>query len=193
MKKLTFSIIALVLTHLTGAAAVDLGSYSSYTPYDRYMSPVKRVLNEVDGSGPTFDRVRKLMREGRRFRYSFTEPYLAASPEVTAATRSGDCKAKSLWLIDQLDDSSVRYVIGKARRTSKISHAWVMWEHQGRWWILDCTNTSVPIPADRVSSNQYIPFYSYSKQGTFRHAATQMYVADTRVAQNRTPVASNRR
>jgi hypothetical protein len=124
------------------------------------------------------DRVRALMREGNSFRYSFTEPYVAALPEVTERTHSGDCKAKSLWIADHIGDrDNIRFVIGKARSTSKISHAWVMWNDGSRWWILDCTNTSVPIPASSVSKNEYIPLYSYDARHCYRHSGTQFFTA----------------
>jgi hypothetical protein len=110
------------------SAAVDLGTPTSGTPYEPYMQPVKKVLGSLASSGTSLDRVRELMREGRSFRYSFTEPYVAQLPATTARTRTGDCKAKSLWIADQIGDrNNIRYVIGKARRTSKISHAWIMW------------------------------------------------------------------
>jgi hypothetical protein len=112
---------------------------------------------------------------------------------VTAATRAGDCKAKSLWLVDQLGDSSVRYVIGKAKRSAKISHAWVMWQHEGRWWILDCTNTTKIIPADRVSRDEYIPLYSYDRSGSYRHAGIQMFAAAPVANSKNSPVASQSR
>ena len=189
MKTTLFSLLSLATAQFA-AASIDLGSTTSGTPYDRYMTPVRSVLHNLAGEETSMDRVRRLMAQGRNFRYSFTDPYTAASPSRTAATRAGDCKAKSLWLCDQLNDSSVRYVIGKARRTSKISHAWVMWEHNSQWWILDCTNTSQPIPADRVSSNQYIPFYSYTKRGTFRHNSTTNMMASNVAGKAKSPVAS---
>src|SRR5471030_2018851 len=125
MKNIALFLTSLFLTHL-GFAAVDLGLPSSGTPYDRYMSPVKHVLGQLDGQKEqaSMDRVRQLMREGRRFRYSFTSPYTPASPQDTAARHAGDCKDKALWLADQINDPSVRFVIGKARSSSKISHAW---------------------------------------------------------------------
>jgi len=136
------------------------------------------------------DRVRELMREGRAFRYSFTEPYVAQLPETTARTRTGDCKAKSLWIADQIGDrNNIRYVIGKARRTSKISHAWIMWNDGDRWWILDPTNASRPIAADSVSKNEYIPLYSYDSRRCYRHAATQIFTASAATAG--APVAGN--
>ncbi len=172
------------------ARPVDLGSRSSGTPYDRYMGTVKEVLSNLENETPSMREVQQLVRKGRAFRYSYTTPYVAATPQKTAATRSGDCKAKSLWLVDQLGAENVRYVIGKAKRNARLSHAWVMWEHEGKWWILDCTNLSRPIAADRVSGNEYVPYYSYDKNGAYRHAATQVGLAG--VAQAQSPVASER-
>jgi hypothetical protein len=179
MKKLILTILLAVSSHLAfGADNVDLGTTAGYTPYDRYMSPVKTVLTHLNGQAPTLDRVRQLMSIGRSFRYSFTDPYTAATPEVTAQIHAGDCKAKSLWLADQLNDANIRFVIGRARSTSKISHAWLMCKLDGRWWILDCTNTREPIPADRINpEKEYIPLYSFTKQGSFRHHVAQMGVA----------------
>lgn len=180
MKLLLFA-LALLSSQLLAFSrtSLDLGSPAAATPYDPYMTPVKQVLTHLAGDQASMDQVRRLMHEGRAFRYSFTSPYVAATPDVTAATRAGDCKAKALWLANQLNDESVRFVIGKARRTSQMSHAWLLWEHDSRWWILDCTNNWEPIPADRVSSSQYIPYYSFAKDGEYRHRATALMVAQT--------------
>jgi hypothetical protein len=156
------------------------------------MRPVKQVLNHLTTADTSMDRVRSLMHEGRAFRYSFTSPYVAATPDVTQSTRAGDCKAKALWLADQLNDQSVRFVIGKARRSSQMSHAWLMWQHDSRWWILDCTNNWNPIPADRVSTSEYIPYYSYAKNAEYRHRATQIMMASTgTVAGSGAAIAAN--
>lgn len=192
--KLLFCTFALIASQFSGLAAadLDLGSPASATPYDPYMSPVRQVLTHLKTEENSMDRVRSLMHEGRAFRYSFTSPYVAATPDVTAATRAGDCKAKALWLADQLNDQSVRFVIGKARRTSQMSHAWLLWQHENRWWILDCTNNWDPIPADRVSASRYIPYYSFAKNGEYRHRSTQLLVAEAHgVAGNRGAIASN--
>ena len=180
MKKLILSLLTVIAAQACFAASsIDLGTTAGYTPYDRYMSPVKQVLTHLGGAEtPSMLKVRQLMSQGRSFRYSFTDPYTAATPEVTAKIHAGDCKAKSLWLANQLNDPNIRYVIGRARSSSKISHAWLMWKNEGRWWILDCTNTREPIPADRINpSKEYIPLYSFSKVGTYRHMATGMAIA----------------
>lgn len=180
MKKLILSVLAVLVSHVAFAAAsIDLG-VSSSTPYDRYMSPVKAVLTHLNGTtSPTMDQVRHWMNEGRNFRYTFTDPYTAVTPEQTEATRSGDCKAKSLWLASQINDPNVRFVIGRARSNSKMSHAWLMWKSpEGRWYILDCTNMREPIPADRINpEKEYIPQYSYTRSGSFRHMSTEIAAA----------------
>ncbi len=192
MKSTACFLLLLVAARLSALAAVDLGTAAEVTPYDAYMHPVKQVLSNLSGEEPTMDRVRSLMREGRNFRYLYSDPYNAALPAVTASTRAGDCKAKALWLCDQLNDPKVRFVVGKTSAHAKLSHAWVLWQHVGHWWILDCTNASAPIAADRIPRSEYIPLYSWSKNGEYRHAATKIGIAAV-AADHSQPVASERR
>ncbi len=179
---------SVILAGNATALAFDLGAVSPSTPYDRYMTPVKQVLASLPPDTASMDRVQTLMRLGRAFRYTYTDPYNPALPAVTAQARAGDCKAKSLWLCDQLGDGGVRFVIGKARRSSRLSHAWVLWKHNGRWWILDCTNSSRPIAADRVTRNEYIPLFSYDRSTAYRHGGIQPVLA---VAGKKSPVAQS--
>lgn len=192
-KPALFALTSLLFTQSAAFAAIDLGSPAGYTPYDRYMSPVKQVLGSLRGQTTDMKRVQLLLSEGRSFRYSFTDPYTAATPAVTARTHAGDCKAKSLWLMDRLGDSKVRYVIGKARAKSAISHAWVMWSDGNAWWILDPTNASRPIPAASASPREYIPLYSWSKTGSYRHRATSLGVAAVAGKGKRAPSATAER
>lgn len=119
----------------------------------------------------------ELVREGRGFRYLVADPYRAQPPAVTKARHAGDCKSKALWLYSQLGDPGAYFVIGKLERRSHTSHAWVYWRCDGRWWILDPTDRGTPISADSVASHRYIPYYSYSPAGTFRHSATRLMLA----------------
>jgi hypothetical protein len=192
MKTLALSLALLLGAKLSTFAAFDAGTPSDYTPYDRYMTPVHTVLAKLGPQKPSMDHVRKLMVEGRNFRYHMANPYVAAMPATTAAKRSGDCKDKALWLCSQLGDSDVRFVIGKTAPGMRISHAWVMWRNEGRWWLLDCTLKRAPIPADELPANRYIPLYSYGKGSTFRHAATQVGIAQV-ASKRKSPVASNGR
>jgi len=148
-----------------------------FTPYDRYMDTVRAVLASVDGESSSMLLACELMRKGRRFRYVLEDPYRANPPAVTARKHAGDCKSKALWLYRNLGDGNALYVIGKAQRRAANSHAWVYWRHRDRWWILDPTNRSNPIAADSVSSDRYVPYYSYGKAGAFRHPATRLLMA----------------
>lgn len=190
MKAFAFSVALLLTTKLASSAAFDPGTPSDNTPYDRYMTPVRTVLSKPGSNKPSMDQVKKLMIQGRNFRYRMENPYVAAMPETTAKKHSGDCKDKALWLCDQLGDSEVRFVIGKTEPGIRLSHAWVMWKNEGRWWLLDCTLRRAPIPADDLPSNRYIPLYSYSKSSTFRHAATQVGLAQV-ASKTKAPVAAN--
>ena len=174
MKSFFFVLLLLASQSLALAKTdLDLGSPASATPYDPYMSPVKLVLNHLTrlaNDQNAMDRVRHLMHQGRQFRYSFTSPYVAATPAVTAATRAGDCKAKALWLASKMDTRNVRFVIGKASLERSANHAWLIWEGPQGWLILDATMLSRPLSPDRTSPSDYVPSYSYSPTGKYAHA-----------------------
>ena len=148
------------------------------TPYDRYSGSVRAVISHVERHALNMPRTRALMSEAHDFRYHSAHPYFAALPETTAATHTGDCKAKALWLYDQLGDPSALYVIGKTFKGTKSNHAWLYWRCEQRWWILDPTNRSTPISADSVSEDRYVPYYSFGKEGAYRHRVTWIGIAN---------------
>ena len=192
MSKLTFLI--LFLSAITGfTAEVDLGRPSRSLPYDRYMGPVRTVLGSLENRKAGMADAIQLMKQGRSFRYRFDDPYVAAMPSVTARQREGDCKDKALWLCDQLNDASVRFVIGKTSPRARISHAWVMWQHEGRWWVLDCTLKTAPIAVDTLPADRYIPLYSYAKNRSYNHTSTPMHVAAVSTRKNATVAFKTRR
>src|SRR5689334_12298243 len=112
--KSTIAALALFLAAQLGvsAASLDLGHSATSTPYDRYMRPVRQVMGSIGKEETSMARVKQLMREGRRFRYTFDDPYTAAYPAETEAMRAGDCKDKALWLADRINDDNVRFVVG---------------------------------------------------------------------------------
>ena len=191
MKKLILTSVLLLLTKLAASAVVDLGTTIEHTPYDRYLFPVKDVFNSMHGEGATMEKVQVAMRQGRAFRYAHTEPYVPALPQETATRHIGDCKDKALWLMDQLQDPSARFVIGKMTRGARMSHAWVMWQHEGQWWILDCTMMSRPILAAKAGANEYVPLYSYTRTATYRHGGEKAMTADV-AGKKQSPVASTK-
>lgn len=142
------------------------------TPYDGYFESVRRVIAGLDAQTPTMVNASHLMKVGFSFQYLTRDPYRPDAPSLTDATRAGDCKSKALWLYDRLGDPGALITIGKAEKNSRTSHAWVYWHYGGEWWILDCTDRMDPILASSVSSDRYVPFYSWGKHGSYRHPAT---------------------
>jgi hypothetical protein len=164
---------------------------AGFTPYDRYLSPVRSVIANVPDRGNSITAACSFMREAHAFRYVMRDPYRADPPAVTAARHAGDCKSKALWLFDQLGDPAALYVIGKVEKGAKASHAWVYWRYDARWWILDPTNRSAPIAADSLARDHYVPYYSFGKDGSFRHPATQLLLAQNIPATPTPAVASH--
>lgn len=154
----------------TAARAFDLQPVSS-TPYDGYLGTVRRVMSGLRERRPTIADACRNLRVAHSFRYLPANPYRAELPSVTVERGAGDCKAKSLWLYDQLGDPSAHYVIGKVNDSARTAHAWLYWHWDGRWWILDPTNLASPIAAESVERKRYVPYYSITRSGTFRHAA----------------------
>jgi hypothetical protein len=170
MKTKTLLAIAALLA--TGGIALgqDLGNPTSSTPYDRYLGPMRTTLSDLGGNKPPVNIVKGYVRTAKGFRYYMKTPYVPQTPAQTEASHSGDCKAKSLWVAFKMDDRSVRFVIGKARANSGMSHAWLLWKSPSGWLILDPTNFSSPLSVNRVGGNEFIAQYSYTAGGKFVHA-----------------------
>jgi hypothetical protein len=167
---LLFAVVMLVSP--LPAAEVDLGSPTGSTPYDGYLGPMRAVLTSLSGAKPPVNQVHGYVRTGRGFRYFMKDPYVPQTPAETEATKAGDCKAKSLWVASKMNDRSVRYVIGKARKVSNISHAWLLWPRpEGGWLILDATNFGSPLDPAKLSADEFMPIYSYTASGKFAHAS----------------------
>jgi hypothetical protein len=128
-------------------------------------------MRSVGGSHPDLATVEQWVAEGRAFRYVFKkeEPYVPQTPDVTEATKAGDCKAKALWLAHKIDNSRVRFVVGKAKAVSNMNHAWLIWEGPEGWLILDATMYSRPLDPGSLSPSQFIPMYSYGPSGKYAH------------------------
>jgi hypothetical protein len=170
MKTQTHLTLAALLAASAIAAAQDLGRPTSSTPYDSYLGPMRATMSALGSNQPGIDMVKQYVRTGRSFRYVMKDPYIPQTPAETESTKAGDCKAKSLWVASKMDDRTLRFVVGKARAVSGMSHAWLLWKGPNGWLILDATNFSSPIDLSRTGPDEFIPLYSYSAGGKFVHA-----------------------
>jgi hypothetical protein len=156
------------------------------TPYDRYFGSVRSVIANLETHGASMAKACHLMKVGHSFEYVSRDPYRPDPPKLTEMQRAGDCKSKALWLYDNLADAGALFVIGKAEKSLRTSHAWVYWRYEGRWWILDCNDRADPIAVDSVSPNRYVPYYSFGKMGTYRHGTAKPNASAHAVAANTT-------
>ena len=178
LKLAPISAVILAATSLPLRAEVDTARPCEGTPYDAYMGPMRQTYARLGDGSPSISDVRSQLRTAYRFRYYFdpAQPYTPQTPEVTESRQQGDCKAKSLWLLSKMDERDVRYVMGKAKVSSRISHVWLLWQNGGKWIILDPTSTADIIEADRVVGKKDIPKYSYDSRGTYKHPTYSEYI-----------------
>lgn len=169
-------ILTATCTLLRGAA--DTGRPCGSTPYDSNLGPMRQTYARLGSGSPSVSDVRAQLRTAYRFRYYYdpAQPYKPQLPAVTESKQQGDCKAKSLWLASKMGTRNARYVIGKATLSSRISHAWLLWSSDGGWIILDPTNTSDIIQADRVVGKKLVPRFSYSGSSTYSHPTYSQYI-----------------
>ena len=119
-----------------GGRELELEPTSS-TPYDRYFGSVRAVIAAMEPRGTNMAMTCHLMKVGHSFEYLSRDPYRPDPPKLTEVQHSGDCKSKALWLYENLADSGALFVIGKAEKYLRTSHAWVYWrsEDAGGFWI----------------------------------------------------------
>lgn len=178
MKLILILPIILIATPVLLRAEVDTGRPCGGTPYDAYMGPMRQTYARLGDGSPSINDVRSQLRTAYRFRYYFdaSQPYTPQLPEVTESRQQGDCKAKSLWLLSKMETRDARYVLGKAKVGSRISHVWLLWSNGGTWIILDPTNTADIIEADRVVGQKCIAKYSYSGRSAYKHPTYSQYI-----------------
>ena len=162
------------------ALGQDLGSRTSSTPYDRYFGRILSTLGSLGSNDPSLDQVKNYVATGRDFRYFMKDPYIPQTPQETEASKSGDCKAKSLWVAYKMDDRSVHFVVGRIRSVRNMSHAWLLWKGPTGWLILDATMYRTPLDLDRLGPGEFTPLYSWTAGGKYVHSAAGAKKAESK-------------
>jgi hypothetical protein len=93
-------------------------------------------------------------------------------PEETERRGAGDCEDKAIWLYAKLLEEGfedVRLVVGKYRTDQPGCHAWVVYYHSEKVYILDPTKAGRPWQAKHYPKGFYWPLYSYSKDNRWCH------------------------
>ena len=87
-------------------------------------------------------------------------------PEEFEETKRGDCDDFALWTWRQLLHMGYRcrFVVGTVGRYRR-GHAWVTFERDGKWYLLEPTMAQVGSQRSRLSVLQYRPLYSTAWDG----------------------------
>ena len=152
------------------------------TPYDRQMSRIRPVLLTKSSSSQqvSMSVVNHWMADLRDIPYGYQLVW--KTPEEVESRQPADCKGKAVALYEKMQAhgaKNVRLVIGKRAPTSRMTHAWLVWETENGSYVLDPTFNWMATRSEQLSKRSYVPLYAYAGNQKFR-AAT----ADTLVANN---------
>jgi predicted transglutaminase-like cysteine proteinase len=73
---------------------------------------------------------------------------------------------------------NVRLVIGKRLPTSRVTHAWLIWETDNGSYVLDPTFNWMACRSEQIGKRSYVPLYAYAGKKKFRAASTEGLLAN---------------
>lgn len=163
---------------------VCLASVSSYaasllmpvdaTPYDRQMSRIRPVLlagKPGARSQVSLATVNQWMEDLRGIPYGYHLEW--KTPAEVTSGQPADCKGKAVALYERMHArgaNNVRLVIGKRAATSRMTHAWLVWETDEGEFVLDPTFNWMACRSETLGDRAYLPLYAYAGSKKFRAA-----------------------
>jgi len=169
-RSLSFLFVALISGGLGAVAQAQLQQVSS-TPYDRQMTPVRNILEQrTQGNGDiSLTELNSYMRELRSIPYQYSLNW--KTPEQVQSEFKADCKAKAIALysiLKQRGVGDVRLVIGMRTKRSKITHAWLEMDQNGKTYLLDPTYYNRIRTLSDERRGNYVQNYAYEDGKKFR-------------------------
>lgn len=165
--KKVFAFLAVVLGFSTASCfAASLFLSVESTPYDRQMSRVRPIITASRGAQAhdvSMTLVNHWMEDLRGIPYGFHMEW--KTPEEVESGQSADCKGKAVALYQKMKENgakNVRLVIGRRAPTSKVTHAWLVWETEQGDYVLDPTFNWMARRADEIGDRSYVPLYAFA-------------------------------
>lgn len=176
----------LLLSALVGLSSADCFADAllltvNATPYDRQMERIRPVLTTSSRSSAdqtSLGLINQWMTDLCEIPYAYQMVWKTPSEIETRAP--ADCKGKAVALYERMranGATNVRLVIGKRAPTSRMTHAWLVWETNNGSFILDPTFNYSPTRAEKVGRNSYVPLYAYAGCKKFRAFSGSSLVA----------------
>ena len=129
-------------------------------------------------SNSSFDRtsiavVNQWMSDLRDIPYGYQ--MIWKTPSEVESRNPADCKGKAVALYHRMranGASNVRLVIGKRAPSSRMTHAWLVWETDRGSFVLDPTFNYNVTRAESLGRNSYVPLYAFAGGKKFRAAGS---------------------
>jgi hypothetical protein len=150
------------------------------TPYDRQMSRIRPILSTkpIVAQQVSMTIVNHWMEDLRDIPYGYQLEW--KTPEEVESRKPADCKGKAVALLQRMQAhgaKNVRLVIGKRAPTSRMTHAWLVWETENGSYVLDPTFNYMATRAEQIGKRSYVPIYAYAGEQKFRASAAENLVA----------------
>jgi predicted transglutaminase-like cysteine proteinase len=150
------------------------------TPYDRQMSRIRPILLTKPAAAQQVSMavVNHWMEDLRDIPYGYQIEW--KTPEEVESRRPADCKGKAVALLQRMQAhgaKNVRLIIGKRAPTSRMTHAWLIWETEDGSYVLDPTFNYMATRSERIGKQSYVPIYAYAGEQKFRAEAAENLVA----------------
>ena len=98
------------------------------------------------------------------------------TPVEVETRRPADCKGKAVAFYHRMQAygaKNVRLVIGKRAPTSRMTHAWLVWETERGAYVLDPTFNWTASRTEQIGRRSYVPLYAYAGAKKFRAASAE--------------------
>lgn len=153
------------------------------TPYDRQMTRIRPILVSKPAHSTqqvSLALVNEWMGDLRDIPYAYHIEW--KTPAEVNSREPADCKGKAVALYERMQSygaKNVRLVIGKRAPTSRVTHAWLVWETPQGTYVLDPTFNWSACRSEEISDQSYVPYYAYAGTKKYRaSAAAALYASN---------------
>src|SRR4051812_36694913 len=181
LKKIVALLATVVCLSTASCFAASVFLSVASTPYDRQMTRIRPILaTPSEGTRDvSLALVNHWMEDLRDIPYGYQMEW--KTPFEVQTRQPADCKGKAVALYQRMQAhgaKNVRLVIGKRAPTSRMTHAWLIWETDSGSYVLDPTFNWMAWRAEQVSESSYVPFYAYAGDKKFRAADPTLYATN---------------
>ena len=180
LKKILTLVVTVACLSTASCFASALFLSVDSTPYDRQMNRIRPILTSAKSISSdhqvSLSTVNHWMEDLRDIPYGYQMEW--KTPSEVESREPADCKGKAVTLYKRMQENgakNLRLVIGKRAPTSRMTHAWLVWETSGGTYVLDPTFNWMASRSEQISERSYVPLYAYAGANKYRAASQDLY------------------